>query len=173
MKPLNIMLVIALLLFTCAACNDNFQSEALPEEETEINAEQRDAEIKAFLNNVSNLETKETKTKSKLLIGTKTSEPMNIGGEYYIPTLKTYALEGFEQISADRKMTSFLDVIWPGNIIQGNSVNDVGLSVVPLNLFRKPGVIYLSVISGKNMNYSRNIDSFTASNVNIQTTCWK
>ncbi|MFV0291414.1 MAG: hypothetical protein ACK5IJ_11050, partial [Mangrovibacterium sp.] len=85
----------------------------------------------------------------------------------------TYAIEGFEQISSDRKMTSFLDVIWPGNSLQGNSVNDVGLCVVHLILFRKPGVISLYVISGKKMNYSRNIYSFTASNFNIQTTCWK
>ena len=57
--------------------------------------------------------------------------------------------------------------VWPGNLIQGASLAETMLSAVPLSNYRKPGTIYLNVVSGQeNMEYSREITEFTGSTIN-------
>ncbi len=165
MKIIKNLVVISLFLTVYASCNDSLNNESDFMNQGKINSE-RDSTLREFLTRVSELETKETTALNSNFVSERKESVKLIDGKYYIPTWTTYNMKGLEMIPADRMNSSFLDVIWPGNLIQGQSVYDIGLSSVPLGIMRKPGTIFLAAVSGKNVNYSRNIESFTASNIN-------
>ncbi|MDR2065910.1 MAG: thiol-activated cytolysin family protein [Prevotellaceae bacterium] len=89
--------------------------------------------------------------------------PYVSASDYYIPV----ALEKqkFGNILTGNSLSlQAEDVIWPGNLIQGISVKDNQLAMVPLSGYRKPGSIYLNVVSGQEgMNYTHDIAEFTGS----------
>jgi hypothetical protein len=83
--------------------------------------------------------------------------------DYYIPvTLEKHKFGN--DLMGNSLSLQEEDVIWPGNLIQGISVKDNHLAMVPLSAYRKPGSIYLNVVSGQEgMNYTHDISEFKGS----------
>lgn len=153
------------LIFICFSCSDSSSDD-------HIDNEKRDQELEGFLNSVSQLETleiypveykkiKDRQQEDEIL---KMYDEISGKWDYYNPKYVTTKIYGQEPVSNMLALQSD-DVIWPGNIIQGKSIKEGNLAPIPLGLSRKPGRVYLNAVSGQEMQYYRDIYTFTGSEV--------
>ncbi len=83
---------------------------------------------------------------------------------WYIPRIMQNNYAGFEKVTAIPP--SRTDAIWPGNLIQGKSIFDGNLAPIPVSTKRRPGRIYLDVVSGQDsMTYYKDVKSFSGADV--------
>jgi len=157
--------IIPALLFLFISCSDSTDST-----DNRIDNEERDEEIRSFLNNIAQLDTLETipvvYNDIKESIGSmiyRYDENDN-KYDYYHPKFVTTKIYGQEPVG-NMLASQSGDVIWPGNIIQGKSIIEGNLAPIPLGLNRKSGRIYLNAVSGQDMQYYRDIYTFTGSEV--------
>lgn len=154
--------IIFILLFSFSSCSD--------EQIDGMSKEQRDQELRDFLNSITRLDTISTfpieYKDINEIIGPEIYRYDEIDKkyDYYHPKTITTAIYGQEPVS-NMLVTQSEDIIWPGNIIQGKSVVKGNLAPIPLGLSRKPGRIYLNVVSSQDMCYYRDIYTFTGSEV--------
>jgi hypothetical protein len=137
--------------------------------DTETFIAQQKADISDYLNSFGMLDTipitgivEDTisRTKGSAVLLTPPYVPVS---DHYIPVTIEKKKFGNCQTGNNLSLQS-MDVVWPGNLIQGISVNDNQLAMVPLSSYRKPGRIYLDVVSGQEgMNYTHDIPEFTGS----------
>ncbi|MDR1197636.1 MAG: thiol-activated cytolysin family protein [Prevotellaceae bacterium] len=158
MKKLLILTGLALLF---NACEKGIDMEALQKE--------RLTAISDYLNSISMLDTvpvtgvvedtiSRTEGSAVLL-----SPPYTPTADYYIPV--TMEKQKFGNAFTGNSLSfQSMDAVWPGNLIQGISVRDNQLAMAPLSSYRKPGRIYLDLVSGQaGMNYTHDIAEFTGS----------
>jgi hypothetical protein len=161
-KHWHITLHILVLVFFCFSCSDSSDND----EQEKV----RDQEIRDFLNSVSQLDTMEefSVIYKSVLDHTENDvyryDENDRKWDYYTPQWIRTRISGLEAIS-NMSVSQSGDVIWPGNIIQGKSVAEGNLAPIPLGFSRKPGRIYLNVVSGQDMQYYRELYTFTGSEV--------
>ncbi|MDR2652949.1 MAG: thiol-activated cytolysin family protein [Prevotellaceae bacterium] len=163
MKKLLSSLVGFALLFNACESNIGVDMEALKQ--------QQRTEIADYLNSIGMLDTVPVTEIVEDTISTTQGDAVwlaypnvNVSaGDYYIPVTIEKQKFGNSLMGNNLSLQSS-DVIWPGNLIQGISVKDNQLAMVPLSSYRKPGRIYLDVVSGQEgMNYTHDIPEFTGS----------
>lgn len=159
-----------LFFYSCSKSDDLIfnDKEEIPEEIGE-SPEEKGLKIQEFLNSVILLDTLpifplEYQVLSEWLDDEIYLSNNNYKPGYYNPKWSRTRIYGLEQIP-NMLVTQSTDIIWPGNLIQGKSVREGKLAPVPLGLSRKPCRVYLNAVSGQDMNYYRDIQTFTGSEV--------
>ncbi|MDR1349060.1 MAG: thiol-activated cytolysin family protein [Prevotellaceae bacterium] len=160
MKKLLILTGLALLFNACEKGID-IDMEALEKE--------RLTAISDYLNSINMLDTVPvTGVVEDTISRTEGSAvllwpPYTPTSDYYIP-VTTETQKFGNDLTGNSLSFQSIDAVWPGNLIQGISVRDNRLATAPLSSYRKPGRIYLDLVSGQaGMNYTHDIAEFTGS----------
>lgn len=158
--------ICLLLLFSFTNCSEDVQS--ISEQEVFI---QKVKDIKELIDSIGTYPLKPTKGMQTELLSSESGPVIyrydeEIGkSDYFIPTTIEQRRSAFETI-ADLPPMKSADVIWPGNLIQGESVMNGNLAAIPLADKRAGGNIVLNVVSGQeNMRYYRTVTDMSGAGV--------
>lgn len=127
--------------------------------------------IKELIDSAGTLPTEETTPMKRELVSRKDNDVVYRYDEetedygYYTPVNFTFSQKAFEKVAELPPMKS-VDVIWPGNLIQGKSVADGNLAAIPVADKRAGGEIVLNVVSGQeDMMYYRHVENMSGAGV--------
>lgn len=158
------MCIVSLLLF--ANCADDVDS--LSEQEIFM---QKVKSIKELIDSIDTYPLQETQPMQTEFLSVKEGDVVYRHDEesgksdYYIATTIEQKRSAFEMIAELPPMKS-IDVIWPGNLIQGKSVLNGNLAAIPLANKRAAGNIVLNVVSGQeNMQYYKTVIDMSGAGV--------